>query len=362
MTFFSTPERIEIGDIPFIASHEKPTRKDGLLYYRRVAEHYELDIRPGQEVLEVTRDDGGFVAQVRRPHDETTYRARGVVFATGYFDNPNYGYGDGITLYSMIRHLKPRRIIEVGSGFSSAAMLDVNELFFNNSIACTFVEPRPQLLQSLMKEGDRSRIRLLPYTVQDVDPQVFRELEASDILFIDSSHVSKTGSDVNSILFKILPILNAGVHVHFHDIFYPFEYPPHWVYENRAWNEAYLLRAFLQYNRTFEVEFFSTYMVHKHLQVFESRMPHFLKNRGGNIWLTKAQLDSKLDRIDEKIERTKKPVPRSLAPALAERCSRSRPRTLYGVECCWWATWRAFSSIRRRQASAASVNGVAGPG
>jgi len=257
-----------------------------------------------------------------------------------YFDNPNYAYGDGITLYGMIRHLKPKRIIEVGSGFSSAAMLDVNELFFDNSIACTFVEPRPQLLQSLLKEGDRSRIRLLPYTVQDVDPRVFRELEASDILFIDSSHVSKTGSDVNCILFNILPILNSGVHVHFHDIFYPFEYPSVWVYENRAWNEAYLLRAFLQYNRTFEVEFFSNYMVHKHLQVFESRMPHFLKNPGGNIWLKKTQLDSKLDRIDEKIERTK-PVPRSLAPALAENRWLMDEGWHWGEEQYCWMAGRA---------------------
>ena len=125
MTFFSTPERIEIGDIPFIASHEKPTRKDGLLYYRRVAEHYELDIRPGQEVLEVTRDDGGFVAQVRRPHDETTYRARGVVFATGYFDNPNYLGIPGEELPHVSHYFTEghpywhRRVVVIGAGNSS---------------------------------------------------------------------------------------------------------------------------------------------------------------------------------------------------------------------------------------------------
>jgi thioredoxin reductase (NADPH) len=55
MTFFSTPERIEIGGIPFIASHEKPTRADGLIYYRRVAEHFELDIRPGEDVVADSR-------------------------------------------------------------------------------------------------------------------------------------------------------------------------------------------------------------------------------------------------------------------------------------------------------------------
>jgi len=91
MTFFSTPERIEIGEIPFIASHEKPNRRDGLIYYRRVAEHYALDIRPGEDVVEVLRESGrgSFVIVVRRPHDRKTYRASAVVFATGYFDNPN---------------------------------------------------------------------------------------------------------------------------------------------------------------------------------------------------------------------------------------------------------------------------------
>jgi thioredoxin reductase (NADPH) len=91
MTFFSTPERIEIGEVPFISSHEKPTRRDGLIYYRRVAEHYGLDVRPSEEVVDVVREsDGTFRVEARRPHDEITYRAGAVVFATGYYDNPNY--------------------------------------------------------------------------------------------------------------------------------------------------------------------------------------------------------------------------------------------------------------------------------
>jgi thioredoxin reductase (NADPH) len=125
MTFFSTPERIEIGGVPFIASHEKPTRKDGLLYYRRVAEYYELDIRPGHEVVEVARGDGGFTAHVRRPHDETTYRARAVVFATGYFDNPNYLGIPGEDLPHVSHYFTEghpywrRRVVVIGAGNSS---------------------------------------------------------------------------------------------------------------------------------------------------------------------------------------------------------------------------------------------------
>jgi len=90
MTFFSTPERIEIGGVPFITSNEKPTRKDGLLYYRRVAEHFGLDARPGEEVTAVSRiGDAGFRLDVRRRHDSTAYEAENVVFATGYYDWPN---------------------------------------------------------------------------------------------------------------------------------------------------------------------------------------------------------------------------------------------------------------------------------
>jgi thioredoxin reductase (NADPH) len=90
MTFFSTPEKIEIGGVPFLASSEKPTRRDGLLYYRRVAEHYQLDARPGEEVIAVRRDpDHFFSIEVRRRHDNVRYTARNIVFATGYYDWPN---------------------------------------------------------------------------------------------------------------------------------------------------------------------------------------------------------------------------------------------------------------------------------
>jgi len=125
MTFFSTPERIEIGGVPFIASHEKPTRKDGLLYYRRVAEHYALDVRPSEEVVDVVRQEAGFAVQVRRPHDEKRYAARAVVFATGYFDNPNYLGIPGEELPHVHHYFVEghpywhRRVVVIGAGNSS---------------------------------------------------------------------------------------------------------------------------------------------------------------------------------------------------------------------------------------------------
>src|SRR5689334_20811447 len=78
-----------------------------------------------------------------------------------FFENPNYSYTDAIVLYCMMRHLQPRRIVEVGSGYSSCAMLDVNELFFDQSIYTTFIDPYPQLLRSVIRESDKERSRII---------------------------------------------------------------------------------------------------------------------------------------------------------------------------------------------------------
>jgi predicted O-methyltransferase YrrM len=205
-----------------------------------------------------------------------------------FFENSAYSYSDAIFLHCMIRHAKPRRIIEVGSGYSSCMTLDTNERFFDGTISCTFIEPYPELLRSLLREGDFDCIRILPHRLQEVDLSVFRELAANDILFIDSTHVSKTGSDVNRAFFDVLPILARGVYIHFHDVFYPFEYPKEWVYEGRAWNELYMLRSFLQYNSEFRVVCFNTFLEQFHEKFFVEHMPLCLKNRGGSIWLQKC--------------------------------------------------------------------------
>jgi predicted O-methyltransferase YrrM len=220
-------------------------------------------------------------------YKEQPFSAQQIASRRYWFENPAYSYSDAILLYCMMQHLRPRRIIEVGAGYSSAAILDTNELFFENSIQCTFIEPQPQLLHSLLKADDAERITLFEEPLQQVASEVFGELQANDILFIDSSHVAKTDSDVNHIFFRILPLLESGVFIHFHDIFYPFEYPLDWVYEGRAWNEAYLLRAFLQYNRQFEIQLFNTFIDWFHKEKYFRAMPLVKKNTGGSIWLKK---------------------------------------------------------------------------
>jgi hypothetical protein len=176
-----------------------------------------------------------------------------------HFLNEMYSYGDAAVYYGMIKHFKPKRIIEIGSGYTSALALDAREIL-KREIELTFIEPYTDRLDGLLRGSDRQTSTIIKKKVQEVDLDVFKVLEANDILFIDSSHVAKVGSDVCFEIFEILPILRPGVIIHFHDCFWPFEYPREWaVDQNRAWNELYFLRAFLAFNNAFEILYFNGY-------------------------------------------------------------------------------------------------------
>ncbi len=208
-----------------------------------------------------------------------------------FTQRPQYRYSDVVFLYYVIRHVEPKRIVEVGSGASSAVMLDINDLYFDSSIKLTFIEPYPERLYGFLKDEDRNNARIITSKVQDVPMEVFQSLEENDILFIDSSHVSKVGSDLNHIFFNILPRLKKGVWIHFHDIFYPFELPMHWLLRGRFWNESYLLRAFLMNNDAYEVMLFNTQLHKKYRDWFENEMPECLIDEAdtGSIWIRKTK-------------------------------------------------------------------------
>lgn len=204
-----------------------------------------------------------------------------------FFENENFSYSDALFLYYMLRHLRPHTLIEVGSGYSSCAILDTNELFLDHSMSCIFIEPHTDLLFSLITEDDKARIEVIPSRVQDASIEVFAALDRGDVLFIDSTHVSKTASDVNHIFFEVLPSLKSGVFIHLHDIYYPFVYPKDWEYEGRSWNETYLLRAFLQYNSGFSIYLYNSFLQYFHDDEFKEQMPLSMKRTGGSIWLKK---------------------------------------------------------------------------
>lgn len=187
-----------------------------------------------------------------------------------------YPIGDAISLCCFMRELSPRRIIEVGCGFSSACVLDTIDKY-RMSTECTFIDPYPDALLPFLNVEDRLRVSVRAMPVQYVKMSEFERLQAGDILLIDSTHVLKTCSDVAFELFDILPRLAPGVFVHFHDIHYPFEYPHRWVIQqNLSWNEAYAIRALLMYSSKFKIEFWNHYMTSIGYDI----------GHGGSLWLS----------------------------------------------------------------------------
>jgi hypothetical protein len=206
-----------------------------------------------------------------------------------YYNNLFFRYSDAIILFCFILKFRPNKIIEVGSGYSSAVILDALDFDPELRTQCLFIEPHTERLESLLRESDKARVEILPNFVQDIDISRFDQLRENDILFIDSTHVVKTGSDVLYHITNILPNLRPGVLIHFHDIFYPFEYPRDWVMDdNRSWNEIYFLQAFLMNNDQYEIVFLNDYMQKFHGDQIRESMPKFMKAPGGSLWLRKV--------------------------------------------------------------------------
>jgi hypothetical protein len=208
-----------------------------------------------------------------------------------YYDNTSYGFGDAFVYWGMLCESRPHRIIEIGSGFTSALALDAIDILGMDTL-CTFIDPYPDLLKKVGRPV-ASRHSIIESRIQDLSPSIVDVLDANDILFIDSSHVVKTGSDVHFEIFELLPRLRPGVLVHFHDVFFPFEYPSAWVLDERkSWNELYFLRAFLMYNTAFKMVYFN----HAFVALRRSALlglpieigRRLFLNPGGGLWLQKA--------------------------------------------------------------------------
>ena len=198
-----------------------------------------------------------------------------------YINNPFFGPVDGEIYYCMIRHFKPRRIIEVGAGFSTLLALEAVKM--NSYGEITAIDPYPPKFLKEMKG-----IRLVEKPVQEVKLSEFINLDENDILFIDSTHVVKIGGDVVYLYLEVLPRLERGVFVHIHDIFLPLEYPREWVLKKkRFWNEQYLLQAFMTFNNAFEVVWAGSYMNFKHPEKLERAFRSYVKGNtfSGSFWI-----------------------------------------------------------------------------
>jgi predicted O-methyltransferase YrrM len=203
-----------------------------------------------------------------------------------YYQNNDYFVGlDAIALHCLVRHFRPQRVIEVGSGFSTRITSQALQRNGSGELVC--IEPYPNpVLRSLPGVS-----QLIEQPVQQLPLDLFTSLQAGDILFIDSTHTVKIGSDVNYLVLEVLPNLQPGVLVHFHDIFLPREYPHGWITQTLMFsNEQYLLQAFLAFNDAFTVEFSSAYLTVQHAQQLEAQFGNFSRwNEGCSLWMRKVR-------------------------------------------------------------------------
>jgi Methyltransferase domain len=176
------------------------------------------------------------------------------------WDNPQFNRLDARLYYAVLRMLAPRRVYEVGSGHSTVlASLAAERNPTRTRITCIDPAPRREIDALPCVEEH------FPLPVQKLGLEMFDRLQARDVVFVDSSHVSRIGSDVNRIVLEVLPRLAAGVVVHFHDVFLPWEYPRRWVVDHHHfWNEQYLLAALLLGGRNWQVLFAAHYMAMRH--------------------------------------------------------------------------------------------------
>lgn len=191
--------------------------------------------------------------------------------------NPAYAFADAESLYSMVRYLKPRRLFEIGSGYSTlmAQRAVARNRDEDGAYRCEHVCIEPYEMPWLSEVG----VKVTRERVQDLPRTFFGELAAGDILFIDSSHVIRPFGDVLYEFLELVPDLPEGVYVHVHDIFTPRDYPDEWLRkERRLWNEQYLLEALLNATDRYEVVLMLNWLKHNHFSSLAAVFPHAAKH------------------------------------------------------------------------------------
>lgn len=239
-----------------------------------VPEHVELNI---DKQLSFMQKVGIYARDFNEQYDERTFRYRR--------NNGMFADGDGLLYHSMIRHYQPNHIIEIGSGHSTAMALDTME-FWECNVKITCIEPYSDRLKSVLKDGDEDRLEIIEDFVQHVALDEFDVLQKNDILFIDSSHVLKSGGDLVVEFLQILPRLKSGVIIHIHDIVYPFQYYPEWISKGLPYGEAFLLHAFLIDNPNYEILFWEDYIGKHHKDEYENYRGK-IPDLGSSFWMRK---------------------------------------------------------------------------
>lgn len=233
------------------------------------------------ELRGLPRDEGSTLSNSHNPLVQTNSPRR------FYFNNPAFSDGDADIYYLMIRNLKPKRIIEIGSGFST--LMAVEAIQKNkeeqHDTVLTCIEPYEFSWLEHLPE-----VKVLRERVENIPIDYFYALEAGDILFIDSSHIIRPGNDVLFEYLHILPALKKGVVVHIHDIFSPKHYPKEWMVNQQLfWNEQYLLEAFLYYNNSYTVKLALNLLKSQYFDALKTVCPGLLAHsEPGSFWIEKT--------------------------------------------------------------------------
>ena len=264
---------------------ERPELSDAWGYHIRPIHYYEplpdfrtITPEQTQRRREFPAIDFRWDEQLRLLHELESYAGE---LPESELHNDYFSGLDAVVYYSLIRHLKPRRIIEIGGGYSTR--IAGRALAANQSGRLTCIEPFPERLN-----GSSLGIELITKRVEEIDVDFFSSLKANDILFIDSSHTVKFGSDVCYEFLEIIPRLKRGVWVHVHDIFFPHDYPAEWLLKRRlALNEQYLLEAFLSFNREFEIALANYWLHLDHLNAVQRVWPKAVSSSTGpsSFWM-----------------------------------------------------------------------------
>lgn len=203
------------------------------------------------------------------------------------FENNSFGPGDADILYAIIRHLKPARLVEIGAGQSTRiaqAALSRNKAE-DASYSCRHVCVEPYEQPWLEAAG----VELVRERVELCDKYLFTTLQNKDILFVDSSHIIRPQGDVLFEILEVLPQLQKGVFVHFHDIFTPFDYPDEWIFSRKLlWNEQYILEAFLSMNYEFEIVAAANWLTKTQTRKMRDLLPGLKRNphaNPGSLWI-----------------------------------------------------------------------------
>jgi hypothetical protein len=259
-----------LNDVPFLRRHPELWRKS------EMPRGVDWDV-DGQ--VDLIRRLAGYAPELADVPLGPEHRPGEFVWGNGAF-----GAADAYAYYGLLRELKPQHVVEVGAGVSSLVLgraLEAN----GGDAEVTLIEPGPRwgVLGDLPKGW-----RLVETIVQLADPKIFEPLVEGDVLFYDGSHCAEAGGDVNWMFFEVLPRLAPGVWIHFHDIYWPLDYPAEWVlHEGLTWNEQYLLQTFLMHNDAYRVRLAMAMLTVEQGQVIRELFPE--RPFGASVWLQKMQ-------------------------------------------------------------------------